>query len=392
MANITNQMAFFEACEIGDIMTARDLIRDVDQSSLKDWRTPEAKTCLHGAVLAGNPDFLRELVAKIHAELPELIKKADNQGNTALHLALRNDREELVKDRVDLMKQMAELDVNLCDCANNEGETPLKLAVCLGFEEAVVFLITRTSNALHYIVELNQVKLIGNLIKRKVDLSELINQPYQPATNSPDQENYSTNPSDNNDNRSTNSQHVQPNVSGDGGDRPSQSAARRKKKGEDKKPTNSTDRDTQDYQPIVRQGDTPLHIAARNKYENMVNLLLKVPGANKLARNSEDKTPFEIAREVTEYYESFRIIRDLAYHRMQPKPFMYCTPKASITKNNNARLFIKKAYEERRNSELVVAALLATLTCAAAFTVPGGFDSDNDCTRCWRLRLRSSLG
>ncbi|GLJ05944.1 hypothetical protein SUGI_0028820 [Cryptomeria japonica] len=39
---------------------------------------------------------------------------------------------------------------------------------------------------------------------------------------------------------------------------------------------------------------------------------------------------------------------------------------------------VDKAYEERCNTKLVVVALLATMTCAAAFTVPGGFDSETE--------------
>ncbi|GLJ05956.1 hypothetical protein SUGI_0029030 [Cryptomeria japonica] len=107
----------------------------------------------------------------------------------------------------------------------------------------------------------------------------------------------------------------------------------------------------------------------------MVNLLLKVPGVDKLALNNEDKTPFEIARNVTEYHESFRTIRRLRGSRPGPRRFMYCAPQVSHIKYNNA--MSNKAYEARRDAELVVAALLAAMTCAALFTVPGGFNSES---------------
>ncbi|GLJ05960.1 hypothetical protein SUGI_0029140 [Cryptomeria japonica] len=139
--------------------------------------------------------------------------------------------------------------------------------------------------------------------------------------------------------------------------------------------TNSTDTDTQQYHPIVVIGDTPLRIAARNKYEHMVNLLLKVPKVNKLARNSEEKTPFEIAREVTEYRKSFNTIRKLRGYRRGPKRFMYCAPQVSHKKYKKAMSVVNEAYEERSDVEIVVAALLATMTCSALFTIPGSFNS-----------------
>ncbi|XP_057867247.2 ankyrin repeat-containing protein NPR4 [Cryptomeria japonica] len=327
-----NVLAFFKACEMGNIVGAKNLLEGpLDLLNLIQHKTWEGRTCFHMAIISGSADLLRMLARKLRdADLINIIKEGDRNGETALHLAVR-------KTRVDLVKQLVELDANLCDCANKEGETPLKLAVSLVFKGAVEFLVTRTSNALHYIVELNQVKLVEYLIKKGVKLSKLINQPYQPATNPPDDEG----------NRATNQ-------------------------------TNLTNRDTQEDQLIVRRGDTPLHIAARNKYESMVNLLLKVPDGNKFARNSEEMTPFDIAREVTEYHESFRIIKKLGDFSRSPKVFMYCVPQVSRKKYKNASLMVDKAYEERRNAELVVAALLATMTCAAAFTVPGGFESESD--------------
>ncbi|GLJ05943.1 hypothetical protein SUGI_0028800 [Cryptomeria japonica] len=349
MENISH---FFEACERGKINEVKDLLEQHDLSSLIEDKTRDGRTCLHAAVISGNRDLLRALAEKLRdSGLINTIKKTDEQGDTPLHLAVR-------EDAVELVKILVELDDNLFDCANKEGQTPLKLAVSLGFKEAVEILVSHTSNALHYIVELNQVKLVEYLRRKKV-LSELINQPFQPARNPPAKENCATNASKNEGNCATNSHHVQPI---DGGEH---------------HPKGKTPSNTENDQPIVRPGDTPLHIAARNKYGHMVDLLLKVDGVEKLARNSESKTPCEIAREVTEYHESFRIIRKLGDFRGKTKRFMYCAPQVSHKKYMKARSMVDKAYEERRNAELVVAALLAAMTCAAAFTVPGGFNSES---------------
>ncbi|GLJ05936.1 hypothetical protein SUGI_0028600 [Cryptomeria japonica] len=359
MENKCNVPGFFVACRNADLTTAKDLLKHEDSTSLSTiW---ERRTCFHVAVIAGDPDLLKEIAAKLPvSEFIDIITKRDKKGDTALHVAVRKNRLDLVKQlvqlgaslsqcesRLDLVKLSVPLDAYLCDCVNNEGKTPLKLAVSLGFREAVEFLFSRTSNALHYIVELNQVKHVQFIIDQKVDLSELINKSYQPTDGG--------------------EQHPKKksltNASGDGGEESSQS--------------NGDPNNQQDH-PIVLIGDTPLHIAARNKYDHMVNLLLNVRGVNKLARNNEDKTPFEIAREVTMYHESFRIIRKLADSRGSSKPFMDCAPQVTHEKRIEARKMVGEAYKARRDAELVVAALLAAMTCAAAFTVPGGFESKKD--------------
>ncbi|XP_057839479.2 protein VAPYRIN-like [Cryptomeria japonica] len=260
------------------------------------------------AVISGDADLLGKLAED--PGLINIIEKKDENGDTALHLAVRIDRVELVRILV-------KLDVNLCDSVNNEGESPLKVAVRLGFKDALEHLVPYTLNALHYIVELNQVRLVEYLIRmskeNKLDLSKLKNQPYQPTTKP---------------------QHVQ--RIGGGEQHPTNASGfcRRVQRG--RKPR------LKKKKPQIRPGDTPLHIAARNKYEDMVYLLLKVRGVNNLVRNSEHKTPFEIAREVTEYHESFWTIRKLGDFAGRSKPFMYCAPQVSHKKYKKARLMETK--------------------------------------------------
>ncbi|XP_057839486.2 uncharacterized protein LOC131049449 [Cryptomeria japonica] len=296
MENESSEINCFVTCQSGDITTALGLqLELVDLSSLS--ATWEGRTCLDEAVVAADPDLLRELIAKLQdpgllRKLPELIsiiKMTNKNGETALHLAIRRHRVDLVKwlvdfdlgirkyrvdldkhladldftlcnwekatdpdmireleakvrdiirntdnkggtpldlaarkYRVDLVKHLVDLDTNMCDCEDKKGETPLKMAIRMGFKEAVKLLINLTSNALHLVVELNQVKLVEFLIKENVHLSNHINQPYQ---------------------------------------HPHGKGLANKNKAENE--------DNQNAQPIVRQGDTPLHIAARNKYEHV---------------------------------------------------------------------------------------------------------------------------
>ncbi|GLJ05959.1 hypothetical protein SUGI_0029110 [Cryptomeria japonica] len=63
---------------------------------------------------------------------------------------------------------------------------------------------------------------------------------------------------------------------------------------------------------------------------------------------------------------------------------MYCAPQVSYEKHKRAADMINRIYNERRIAELVVAALLATMTFTAAFSAPGGFQTNE--------KLRDELG
>lgn len=105
----------------------------------------------------------------------------------------------------------------------------------------------------------------------------------------------------------------------------------------------------------------------------MVNLLLKVRGVNKNAVNRDGLTPLDIARENTKYHESYKIIEKLSAYPPRLRPFLYSAPTTSLKKQEEAAKIVDDVFTERREAELVVAALLATMTFTAVFTVPGGF-------------------
>ncbi|GLJ51096.1 hypothetical protein SUGI_1087750 [Cryptomeria japonica] len=353
MESASIETAFFEACESGDIAQAKMLLalRVFDPTRLVSKRTPEGRTCLHLAVLAGSPDLLKKF------KLRQFINEMDNRGDTALHLAVWKYRLDLVTLLLD-GKADCKADLSV---KNNRGETPLCVAVKFGSLDVVKKLIDHEPEAvqklckdvkiLHLAVNLNRANIVGFLIKKSVViknsgiLRELINQRAEvPGIKR----------ADNEGNRDMK-------VSVDFSF----------------KKVELSDLNGQPNSQAIVQGDTPLHIAARNKSEPIVDTLLRVPGVNKHALNSEGKTPLDVAREVTEYYESFRIIRKLTDYKPSPKPFMYCAPEVSKEKHKRATDMVNKTFDDRRNTELVVAALLATMTFTAAFTVPGGSDQDS---------------
>ncbi|GLJ34658.1 hypothetical protein SUGI_0697060 [Cryptomeria japonica] len=126
----------------------------------------------------------------------------------------------------------------------------------------------------------------------------------------------------------------------------------------------------------LESGDTPLHIAAKNKSIRMVESLLQIQGINKDAVNKKGLTALDIARENTEYHECHNMIAKLANYPLKRRHFLYTFPNVSPQKYENAIMLANKAYEDRRNAELVVAVLLATMSFTAAFTIPGGFKTE----------------
>ncbi|GLJ51105.1 hypothetical protein SUGI_1087850 [Cryptomeria japonica] len=352
MENSSIETRFFHACEYGDINQAERLLecRDFDPTRLIDKKTAEeGRTCLHLAVLAGDKVFLKKLVEKINQQ--NITDKRDKQGDTALHLAVWKYRVDLVKVLLDNCKA----DLNL---TNNKGETPLCIAVKFGFPDVVkkmidreletVKMLCKEKKILLHAVKLNRVKIVEFLIKKSAVvkksgiLRELINQRVEDCDTKP-------------------SGHEVFQVS-------------RTKVSDNK---SKRDEETGNSPPIVA-GDTPLHIAAKNKNEPIVDFLLKVQGVNKHALNSERKTPLDVAREVTDYNESFRIIKKLTDYPRRSRPFMYCAPEVDQEKDKRARYAVNKSFDERRNAELVVAALVATMAFTAVFTVPGGSYQDSD--------------
>ncbi|GLJ59596.1 hypothetical protein SUGI_1515420 [Cryptomeria japonica] len=89
--------------------------------------------------------------------------------------------------------------------------------------------------------------------------------------------------------------------------------------------------------------------------KKMVISLLNIRGIKKGAFNEAGLTAVDIARQNTEYHESYEIIALLANYPAKSKPFLYSAPKVSAQKYENAINMVHKTYDDRRNSELVIA-------------------------------------
>eukprot|EP00055_Hartaetosiga_balthica_P016864 m.108703 g.108703 ORF g.108703 m.108703 type:complete len:880 (-) comp9193_c0_seq4:748-3387(-) len=85
---------------------------------------------LHRAASVGDQACVQYLALSV----PTDVSHQDTEGNTPLHIALLNDRE-------DVASYLAPLSYEIIDVANNEGSTPLHLAVDAGFTGIVSKLI-----------------------------------------------------------------------------------------------------------------------------------------------------------------------------------------------------------------------------------------------------------
>eukprot|EP01018_Ginkgo_biloba_P008591 Gb_26480 [translate_table: standard] len=328
LINICNEFQetpLFKAAERGHVEIVRKILEHSDPLQNVTQKTLDHRTCLHVAAVGGHRDVVKVLLRRAGDRAIQLAAAADKYGNTAVHLAIPlaaaadkygNTALHLAVcgDHFHIVKRLLKLDPGRwCYSLNKNEESPLHIAVKLGFLETAKLIIKYKpdcievrskdgKNIVHLATETSQVNILKYLVKN-VDVSELINQ-----------------------------------QDGD--------------------------------------GNTPLHIAANMKSSQIVEKLLKVPGVNKHAQNNIGLTPLEVARENTEYYGSYRILERLVNYPPRSRPFLYSTPNVTAAKHKNCIEMIKDSFTERAESELVVAGLLATVSFTAAFTVPGGFADD----------------
>ncbi|GLJ34665.1 hypothetical protein SUGI_0697270 [Cryptomeria japonica] len=386
--NNLGETALFKAYESGDLETVKLLFEAYPAGLLQ--RTLNGRTCLYVAIIKGNKDLVKHTLDLPEAR--ELIQVKYTDGDTALHVATG-------RSYVHIIRQLVEFQPQLCYWVNDNQETPLCMAAKLGYLEAVKELIKWRPdavetpniygmNVLHLAAQVSQVRIVDYL-NRKVCLSDIVNQGVEkcPYINnhiavSCNQEsggnkaahivvsckqgvekpqiaiNYSPSKMDTMESGGKRAVHIAVSFN-QGAEMPQIAINYPRPKIE-----------------ALESGDTPLHIAARKKNFRMVESLLQIQGINKDAVNEEGLTALDIARENTEHHESHKIISKLANYPPKGRHFLYTALKVTSQKYENAINLVNKAYEDRRHTELVVAVLLATMSFTAAFTVPGGFQTE----------------
>ncbi|XP_042474915.1 protein ACCELERATED CELL DEATH 6-like [Macadamia integrifolia] len=132
-------------------------------------------------------------------------------------------------------------------------------------------------------------------------------------------------------------------------------------------------------------GNTPLHFATMNLHPKVVSILMQKGDVNMMTIiNGEGLTALDIAemKQMDESHETFslRKVLTLTALRINNAPSSSVGPpqiiEEKISKGNGKREYYEKKFKERFNTLVVVATLISTVTFAAGFTVPGGYNDD----------------
>ncbi|KAF8010238.1 hypothetical protein BT93_J1006 [Corymbia citriodora subsp. variegata] len=141
-------------------------------------------------------------------------------------------------------------------------------------------------------------------------------------------------------------------------------------------------------------GNTALHLAALHKQYNIIYMLARDKRVDRLAKNKDHMTALDTfsahkevsyraakVRHVLEGYHGTLFDQDWVIKYVKKrldKPFVEDLPAVSITTRSNTAN--RENYDSSKRSiidhQLLVAVLIARVTFAAAFTMPGGYNND----------------
>ncbi|KAF9619087.1 hypothetical protein IFM89_005101 [Coptis chinensis] len=282
---------------------------------------PNGMTALHAAAMNHNPGIMRIMLEK----KPTLIRQADHHGWTPLHYAAYANSSGIII-------QLLEFDRFLAYIPEENGMSPLHIATSKGYARVMTELIqrypdcqelpdTRGRNFLHIAVVRKEKLLIETVLIESTMTKYIINQP---------------------------------------------------------------DND----------GNTPLHLAAIYKDYDIVKFLSEDTRVNKSTMNKEKLTPLTILETKTgpgddltcgsKYWEAIAALksngasqswREGIFKEDLQEPPTWSRPELQEM-HGKYREKITQQIQKVSESHLVVATLIATVTFAAAFALPGGYKND----------------
>ncbi|KAJ6724325.1 PROTEIN PHOSPHATASE 1 REGULATORY SUBUNIT [Salix viminalis] len=123
-------------------------------------------------------------------------------------------------------------------------------------------------------------------------------------------------------------------------------------------------------------GNTPLHLAAIERQTRILRWLIWDERVDHRARNENGQSVFDIDESIRETCFTYRCNIITCMWRKLPSVSNLITGKKNPPCADQEAIARIQTYKQMGNTLLLVATLIATVTFAAAFTMPGGFNND----------------
>lgn len=124
------------------------------------------------------------------------------------------------------------------------------------------------------------------------------------------------------------------------------------------------------------EGNTPLHLAVISRNEKMVQVLLSCASVNASVMNNSGRTPVDLASSKVRIeigLRMYNIMMDLMSHGSRFSPQRIDHIRSNLERKQDEEI---NRYRALANNLAIIAVLIATVTFAAAFTLPGGYKNN----------------
>ncbi|TVU38617.1 hypothetical protein EJB05_12001, partial [Eragrostis curvula] len=308
-------------------MESSEMVQLLLRSSLASFAGPEGRTALHAAAI-----FCKEMVQYMLAWEPEgpalLTRRVDSEGKSALHFAV-------FAQKLDVVELFLNVDSQLAVVSDNEGSYPVHYAACWGNTRMIDVLIKKCPEY-HELVDHDGRNLLHCAVVKNNDAVVRYicqNERFTMLLN------------------------------------------------------------TSDF-----KGNTPLHLAVKHSYASIVSLLLQSTGVEVNISNRDGLTAKDLAQAAFPlgrfpYFLVNLLLVVCAFHSAQDPSVMvyHCLCWAGANGSLDSKSFLermdskslpKKDESAKEDSTdyskgTIASALIASVTFAAAFTLPGGFIADD---------------